>query len=72
MKLNFVFAIDFKTGFSHRFSADINAIAKMYGKQIIKNNEAYMTVEKVVVDFVMKGARFRVKDQGHQQLSEFN
>lgn len=29
-----------------------------------------MTVEKMVVDFVMKGARFRVKDQGHQQLSE--
>lgn len=52
------------------FTADINAIAKMYGKQIIKNNEAYMTVEKMVVDFVMKGARFKVKDQGHQQLSE--
>lgn len=52
------------------FKADINAIAKMYGKQIMKNNEAYMTVEKMVVDFVMKGARFRVKDQGHQQLSK--
>lgn len=52
------------------FTADINAIAKMYGKQIIKNNEAYMTVEKMVVDFVMKGARFKVKDQGHQQLSK--
>jgi hypothetical protein len=49
---------------------DINAIAKMYGKQIIKNGEAYMTVEKMVVDFVMKNARFRVKDQGHQQLNE--
>lgn len=49
---------------------DINAIAKVYGKQIIKNNEPYMTVEKMVVDFVMKGARFRVKDQGHQQLNE--
>lgn len=42
----------------------------MYGKQIMKNNEPYMTVEKMVVDFVMKGARFRVKDQGHQQLSK--
>lgn len=52
------------------FLADINAIAKMYGKQIMKNGEAYMTVEKMVVDFVMKGARFKVKDQGHQQLSK--
>lgn len=46
------------------FPADINAIAKIYGKQITKNNEAYMTIEKMVVDFVMKGARFRVKDMG--------
>jgi hypothetical protein len=51
-------------------SADINAIAKMYGKQITKNGEDYMTVEKMVVDFVMKGARFKVKDMGHQQLSK--
>lgn len=29
-----------------------------------------MTIEKMVVDFVMKGARFKVKDQGHQQLSK--
>lgn len=28
-----------------------------------------MSIEKIVVDFVMKGARFKVKDQGHQQLS---
>lgn len=53
------------------FTADINAIAKIYGKQIVKNNEAYMTIDKMVVDFVMKGARFRVKDQGHQQLSNY-
>jgi hypothetical protein len=30
-----------------------------------------MTIDKMVVDFVMKGARFRVKDQGHQQLSKW-
>lgn len=57
---------------SHQFSADVNAIAKVYGKEITKNNEAYMTVDKMVIDFVVKGARFRVKDQGHQQLSEFD
>ncbi|XP_070493619.1 protein takeout-like [Chironomus tepperi] len=49
---------------------DVNAIAKIYGKQVIKNNEAFMSIEKIVVDFVMKGARFKVKDQGHQQLNE--
>lgn len=54
------------------FTADINAIAKIYGKQIIKNNEPYMSIDKMVVDFVMKGARFRVKDLGHQQLSNYS
>lgn len=52
------------------FIADVNAIAKIYGKEVIKNNEAFMTIDKMVVDFVMKGARFKVKDQGHQQLSK--
>lgn len=42
----------------------------MYGRQIMKNGEPYMAVEKMIVDFVMKGARFRVKDMGHQQLSK--
>jgi hypothetical protein len=51
-------------------SDDINAIAKIYGKPVTKNNEEYMTIDKMVVDFVMKSARFKVKDQGHQQLSE--
>ncbi|CAG9803920.1 unnamed protein product [Chironomus riparius] len=49
---------------------DVNAIAKIYGKQVIRNNEAFMSIEKIVVDFVMKSARFKVKDQGHQQLNE--
>lgn len=30
-----------------------------------------MVAEKLIVDFVMKNARFRVKDQVHLQLSEF-
>lgn len=51
------------------FAADVNAIAKIYGKEVVKNNESFMSIEKIVVDFVMKGARFKVKDQGHQQLS---
>lgn len=31
-----------------------------------------MNIDKMVVDFVMKGARFKVKDQGQKQLSEYN
>lgn len=61
-----------RTRLSWRFAItdDVNAIAKMYGKEVIKNGEPYMTIDKMVVDFVMKSARFRVKDQTHQQLSK--
>lgn len=52
--------------------ADINAIAKIYGKQVIKNNDAFMQIEKMVVDFVMKGARFKVRDNLNLQLSKPN
>lgn len=52
---------------------DMNAIVKLYGSQITKNNEIYMVIDKLVVDFVVKGARFKVKDVGVNQLSkEFN
>lgn len=51
--------------------ADINAIAKIYGKQVIKNNDSFMQIEKMVVDFVMKGARFKVRDNLNLQLSKF-
>lgn len=49
---------------------DMNAIVKVYGSQIIKNNEPYMVIDKLVVDFVVKGARFKVKDVGVNQLSK--
>lgn len=49
---------------------DVNAIAKIYGKPITKNGDAYMHIEKMVVDFVMKGARFKVRDNLNQQLNE--
>lgn len=48
----------------------MNAIVKVYGSQIIKNNEPYMVIDKLVVDFVVKGARFKVKDVGVNQLSK--
>lgn len=48
----------------------MNAIVKVYGSQILKNNEPYMVIDKLVVDFVVKGARFKVKDVGVNQLSK--
>lgn len=44
------------------FTADISAIAKVYGKQVERDGEFYMTIEKLGVDFTMKNARMKVKD----------
>ena len=41
---------------------DITAIAKVYGKEVQRNGESYMHIEKLVIDFTMKNARFKVKD----------
>ena len=49
---------------------DVNAIAKIYGKPITKNGDDYMHIEKIIVDFVLKGARFKVRDNLNQQLNE--
>lgn len=54
------------------FTDDISGIGKIYGKQVVRNGEVYMSAEKLIVDFVMRNARFRVKDAVHVQLSELN
>lgn len=41
---------------------DITAIAKVYGKEVKRENDIYMHIEKLGVDFTMKNARFKVKD----------
>lgn len=48
-------------------AADISSIAKVYGKQVERNGVAYMDIEKMVIDFTMKGARFKVKDNVNNQ-----
>lgn len=48
-------------------TADISAIAKIYGKPVERDGESFMMVEKMVVDFTMKNARFKVKDNVNTQ-----
>lgn len=47
---------------SHLFPVDITAIAKVYGKEVQREGISYMEIEKLAVDFTMKNARFKVKD----------
>lgn len=43
--------------------ADISSIAKLYGKQVKgKDDVNYMNIEKLGVDFTLKNARFKVRD----------
>lgn len=41
---------------------DITAIAKVYGKEVKRENDIFMHIEKLGIDFTMKNARFKVKD----------
>lgn len=41
---------------------DITAIAKVYGKEVKRENDTFMHIEKLGIDFTMKNARFKVKD----------
>ncbi|XP_049535240.1 protein takeout-like [Anopheles darlingi] len=46
---------------------DISAIAKIYGKQIERDGETFMGIDKITIDFTMKNARFKVKDHVNTQ-----
>jgi len=47
--------------------SDITAIAKVYGKEVQRNGETYMDIDKLNIDFTMKNARFKVKDNVNSQ-----
>ncbi|XP_037036851.1 protein takeout-like [Bradysia coprophila] len=47
--------------------SDITAIAKVYGKEVQRNGVSYMDIDKLNIDFTMKGARFKVKDNLNSQ-----
>lgn len=54
--------------------SDITAIIKVYGKEQTRDNDVYMNIEKLGLDFTMKNARFKVKDNLNSQnvLGKFN
>ncbi|KPJ17769.1 Protein takeout [Papilio machaon] len=41
---------------------DVAAIAKIYGKEVERDNEKYMSIERLLVDFKLKNSRFKVRD----------
>lgn len=53
--------------------SDITAIIKVYGKEVKRDNNLFMHIEKLGLDFTMKNARFKVKDNVNAQnvLGEF-
>lgn len=46
---------------------DITAIIKVYGKEQTRDDDVYMHIEKLGLDFTMKNARFKVKDNINSQ-----
>lgn len=46
---------------------DITAVIKVYGKETTRNSASYMHIEKLGLDFTMKNARFKVKDNVNSQ-----
>lgn len=46
---------------------DITAIIKVYGKEVTRHDDVYMNIEKLGLDFTMKNARFKVKDNVNAQ-----
>lgn len=47
--------------------SDITAVIKVYGKEQTRNEDVYMHIEKLGLDFTMKNARFKVKDNVNSQ-----
>jgi len=47
--------------------SDISAIVKIYGKEVVRKGETYMDIDKLNIDFNMKNARFKVKDNLNSQ-----
>ncbi|XP_049887867.1 protein takeout-like [Pectinophora gossypiella] len=42
--------------------SDVAAIAKIFGKQLERENVKYMAADRLLVDFKLKNARFKVRD----------
>lgn len=49
----------------------LTAIVKIYAKQVFKSEVAYLQIDRLGLDFVVKGAKIKIADQLSPQLSEF-
>jgi hypothetical protein len=49
---------------------NVTAIAKIFGKEVYRNNEVYMGVDRFDIDFVLKGARFKIIDKVAPRFAE--
>lgn len=47
--------------------SEITAIIKVYGKEVKRDNNIFMHIDKLGLDFTMKNARFKVKDNVNAQ-----
>ena len=54
------------------FPEDASGLAKMQGKEIVKDGVKYMKVDRAAIDFKVGKARFRIRDHspGNKVLSE--
>lgn len=44
------------------FLGDVSAIGRIYGKEVERDGELYMMIEKLLIDFKLQKSRFKVKD----------
>ncbi|XP_026466727.1 circadian clock-controlled protein-like [Ctenocephalides felis] len=47
--------------------SDINAVARIHGKEVARGGETFMNVGKLVLDFTVKGSRFKIRDTTNQE-----
>ncbi|CAH0558251.1 unnamed protein product [Brassicogethes aeneus] len=41
---------------------DVDAAAKIFGKEVLRDGERYMRIDKMLVDFRLQKSRFRIRD----------
>lgn len=56
-----IFPIILRGDFLVTFSG-VDATAKIFGKEVLRDGETYMTIDKVFVDFRLQNCRFRIWD----------
>lgn len=45
------------------FPANVTAVARILGREVYRDNDIYLNVDKFDIDFVLKGAKFKIIDK---------